>query len=109
MFMCLLCRIAKTKREDVRPMKDRTLIFVAGSSWDERLGELGLSYIHPSVVHLADSHEISPPRLAIPASTLYAKETLASSDAINCYSPIFGANEYELGALYVDLEKAFYN
>ncbi|KAK6742280.1 hypothetical protein RB195_009877 [Necator americanus] len=57
--------------------------------------------VHPSVVHLVDSHEILSLRLAI----LRQKPI----SIINCYSPTSAADESELGAFYEELDEVIRN
>ncbi|VDM84201.1 unnamed protein product, partial [Strongylus vulgaris] len=58
--------------------------------------------VHPSVVHLVDSHEILSPRLAILRFRPLHQKTIT---IINCYSPASAADDSELDAFYEDLEE----
>uniref|UniRef100_W6NHQ6 Craniofacial development protein 2 n=1 Tax=Haemonchus contortus TaxID=6289 RepID=W6NHQ6_HAECO len=62
--------------------------------------------VHPSVVHLVDSHEILSPRFAI----LRLRHThMMTISIVNCYSPYSAADEEELDALYDQLEEIIHN
>ncbi|VDM69157.1 unnamed protein product [Strongylus vulgaris] len=58
-------------------------------------------FVHPSVVHLVDSHEILTPRLAILRLRLLHQKTII----IICYSPTSAADDSELGAFYEGWEE----
>ncbi|KAK6763024.1 hypothetical protein RB195_023648 [Necator americanus] len=51
-------------RSDVRQMNDGTLVIRGEKIPSQNVGGVGF-VVHPSVVHLVDSHEILSPRLAI--------------------------------------------
>ncbi|KAK6763816.1 hypothetical protein RB195_024226 [Necator americanus] len=58
--------------------------------------------VHPSVVHLFDSHEILSPRLAILRLRPLRRKPIS---IINCYSPTSVADESELDAFYEELDE----
>ncbi|KAK6764377.1 hypothetical protein RB195_024632 [Necator americanus] len=62
--------------------------------------------VHPSVVHLVDSHEILSPRLAILRLHPLRQKSIS---IINCYSPTSAADESELDAFYEELEEVVRN
>ncbi|KAK6745848.1 hypothetical protein RB195_012144 [Necator americanus] len=62
--------------------------------------------VHPSVVHLVDSHEILSPRLAILRLRPVRQKPIS---IINCYSPTSAADEFELDAFYEELEEVIRN
>ncbi|KAK6764426.1 hypothetical protein RB195_024664 [Necator americanus] len=80
----------KCKRSDVRHMNDGGVGFV----------------VHPSVVHLVDSHETLSPRLAILRLRPLRQKPIS---IINCYSPTSVADEPELDAFYEELEEVIRN
>ncbi|VDM78014.1 unnamed protein product [Strongylus vulgaris] len=57
--------------------------------------------LHPSFVHLVDSHETLSPRLAILRLRSLHQKAIT---IINCYSPTSAADDSELYAFYEDLE-----
>ncbi|KAK6735574.1 hypothetical protein RB195_018657 [Necator americanus] len=62
--------------------------------------------VHPSVVHVVDSHEIVSPRLAILHLRPLRQKPIS---IINCYSPTLAADESELDAFYEELEEVIRN
>ncbi|KAK6732480.1 hypothetical protein RB195_016703 [Necator americanus] len=62
--------------------------------------------VHPSVVHLVDSHEILSPRLTILRLRPLRQKSIS---IINCYSPTSAADESELDAFYEELEEVVSN
>ncbi|EYB95934.1 hypothetical protein Y032_0154g2950 [Ancylostoma ceylanicum] len=63
-FHIIALQETKSKKSEVRQLNDGTLI-IRGEKFPSRnVGGVGF-VVHPSVVHLADSHEILSPRLAI--------------------------------------------
>ncbi|KAK6735581.1 hypothetical protein RB195_018661 [Necator americanus] len=62
--------------------------------------------VHPSVVHLVDSHEILSPRLAILRLRPLRQKSIS---IINCYSPTLATDESELDACYEELEEVVRN
>ncbi|KAK6728855.1 hypothetical protein RB195_006117 [Necator americanus] len=62
--------------------------------------------VHPSVVHLVDSHEILSPRLAILRPRPLRQKSIS---IINCYSPTSAADDSELEAFYEELEEVVRN
>ncbi|KAK6740726.1 hypothetical protein RB195_008897 [Necator americanus] len=79
-------------------MNDGTLIIHGEKVPSRNVGGVGF-VVHPSVVHLVDSHEILSPRLAIQKSV----------SIINCYSPTSTADESELDTFYEELEEVARN
>ncbi|KAK6744791.1 hypothetical protein RB195_011485 [Necator americanus] len=69
------------------------------------LGGVGF-VVHPSVVHLVDSHEILSPRLAILRLRPLRQKSIS---IINCYSPTSAADECELDEFYEELEEVIHN
>ena len=104
-FHVIALQETKTKREDVRLMKDGTLIIRGEKIPGRNVGGVGF-VVHPSVVHLVDSHEVLSPRLAILRLRPPRQKTIS---IINCYSPTSAADERELDAFYEELEEAIYN
>ena len=95
----------KTKKEDVRQMKDGTLIIRGGKLPGKNVGGVGF-VVHPSIVHLVDSHEVLSPRLAILRLRPLRQKTIS---IINCYSPTSAADEPEVEAFYEELEDVIHN
>ncbi|KAK6750036.1 hypothetical protein RB195_002186 [Necator americanus] len=62
--------------------------------------------VHPSVVHLVDSHEILSPRLAILRLRPLRQNPIS---IIYCYSPTSAADESKLDAFYEQLEEGIRN
>ncbi|KAK6741383.1 hypothetical protein RB195_009312 [Necator americanus] len=62
--------------------------------------------VHPSVVHLVDSHEVLSPRLAILRLRPLRQKSIS---IINCYSPTSAADDSELDAFYEELEEVVHN
>ncbi|EYC38733.1 hypothetical protein Y032_0699g1627 [Ancylostoma ceylanicum] len=63
-FHVIALQETKSKKSEVRQLNDGTLI-IRGEKFPSRnVGGVGF-VVHPSVVHLVDSHEILSPRLAI--------------------------------------------
>ncbi|KAK6751175.1 hypothetical protein RB195_002880 [Necator americanus] len=70
-------------------------------------GPSGVGFVvHPSVVHLVDSHEILSPRLAILRLRPLRQKSIS---IINSYSPTSAADESELDAFYEELEEVVRN
>ncbi|KAK6756764.1 hypothetical protein RB195_014909 [Necator americanus] len=80
-------------------MNDGTLV-IRGEVPSRNVGGVGF-VVHPSVVHLVDSHEILSPR----AWPFFASALCALS-IINCYSPTSAADQSQLDAFYEELEDA---
>ncbi|KAK6748230.1 hypothetical protein RB195_001075 [Necator americanus] len=99
-FDVIALQETKCRRSDVRQMNNGTLVIRGEKVPSRNVGGVG-SVVHPSVVHLVDSHEILSPRLAI----LRQK----SINIINCYSPTSAADEPELDAFYEELEEVIRN
>ncbi|KAK6763479.1 hypothetical protein RB195_023977 [Necator americanus] len=89
-FHVIALQETKCRRSDVRQMNDGGVGFV----------------VHPSVVHLVDSHEILSPRLAILRLRPLRQKPIS---IINCYSPTSVADEPELDAFYEELEEVIRN
>ncbi|KAK6760627.1 hypothetical protein RB195_021910 [Necator americanus] len=95
----------KCRRSDVRQMNDGTLV-IRGEKFPSRnVGGVGF-VVHPSVVHLVDSHKILSPRLAILRLRPLRQKPIS---IINCYSPTSAADEPELDAFYKELEEVIRN
>uniref|UniRef100_A0A7I4Y8T5 Reverse transcriptase domain-containing protein n=1 Tax=Haemonchus contortus TaxID=6289 RepID=A0A7I4Y8T5_HAECO len=95
----------KSRRTDVRRMNDGTLIIRGEKLPSRNVGGVGF-VVHPSVVHLVDSHEILSPRFAI----LRLRHThMKTISIVNCYSPHSTADEEELDAFYDQLEEIIHN
>ncbi|KAK6745849.1 hypothetical protein RB195_012144 [Necator americanus] len=75
------------------------------SNFTRNVGGVGF-VVHPSVVHLVDSHEILSPRLAILRLRPVRQKPIS---IINCYSPTSAADEFELDAFYEELEEVIRN
>ncbi|KAK6764424.1 hypothetical protein RB195_024664 [Necator americanus] len=75
------------------------------TSDDMATGGVGF-VVHPSVVHLVDSHETLSPRLAILRLRPLRQKPIS---IINCYSPTSVADEPELDAFYEELEEVIRN
>ncbi|KAK6741808.1 hypothetical protein RB195_009591 [Necator americanus] len=63
-FHVIALQETKCRRSDVRQMNDGTLVIRGEKVPSRNVGGVGF-VVHPSVVHLVDSHEILSPRLAI--------------------------------------------
>ncbi|KAK6755767.1 hypothetical protein RB195_014263 [Necator americanus] len=86
-------------------MNDGTLV-IRGEEVPSRNGG-GVGFVvHPSVVHLVDSHEILSPRLAILRLRPLRQKSIS---IINCYSPTSAADDSELDAFYEELEEVVRN
>ena len=86
-------------------MKDGTLIIHGEKLPGRNVGGVGF-VVHPSVVHLVDSHEIVSPRLAVLRLHPPRQKTIS---IISCYSPTSAADESELDAFYEELEEVIRN
>ncbi|KAK6760328.1 hypothetical protein RB195_021704 [Necator americanus] len=95
----------KCRRSDVRQMNDGTLVIRGGKVPSRNVGSAGF-VVHPSVVYLADSHEILSPCLAILRLRPLCQKPIS---IVNCYSPTSAANESELDAFYEKLEDVIRN
>ncbi|KAK6730612.1 hypothetical protein RB195_007214 [Necator americanus] len=96
---------AKYRRSDVRQMNDGTLVIRGEKVPSRNVGGVGF-VVHPSVVHLVDSHEILSPRLAILRLRPLRQKSIS---IINCYSPTSAADDSELDAFYEELEEVVRN
>ncbi|KAK6727335.1 hypothetical protein RB195_005184 [Necator americanus] len=77
-------------------MNDGTLVIREEKVTSRNVGGVGF-VVHPSVVHLVDSHEILSPRLAIlRLRPLYQK----CISIIDCYSPTSAADESKFNTLW---------
>ncbi|KAK6748893.1 hypothetical protein RB195_001486 [Necator americanus] len=81
-------------------MNDGTLVIRGGKVPSRNVGGVGF-IVHPSVVHLVDSHEILSPRLAILRLRPLRQKPIS---IINCYSLTSAADDSELDAFYEELE-----
>ncbi|KAK6750035.1 hypothetical protein RB195_002186 [Necator americanus] len=89
-FHVIALQETKCGRSDVRQMNDGGVGFL----------------VHPSVVHLVDSHEILSPRLAILRLRPLRQNPIS---IIYCYSPTSAADESKLDAFYEQLEEGIRN
>ncbi|KAK6764350.1 hypothetical protein RB195_024613 [Necator americanus] len=95
----------KCRRSDVRQMNDGTLVIRGEEVPSRNVGGVGF-VVHPSVVHLVDSHEILSTRLAILRLRPLRQKSIS---IINCYSPTSAADDSELEAFYEELEEVVRN
>ncbi|KAK6744946.1 hypothetical protein RB195_011578 [Necator americanus] len=109
-FHVIALQEIKCRRSDVRQMNDGTLVIRGEKVPSQNVGGVGF-VVHPSVVHLVDSHEILSSRLA----TLRLRPLRQKSiSIIDCYSPTSAADDSKLDAFYEELkevvrnEKSFY-
>ncbi|WKX88276.1 hypothetical protein Q1695_008149 [Nippostrongylus brasiliensis] len=80
------------RRADLGQHNDGTVVIRGEKILSRKVG--GVEFIvHPSVVHLVDSHEILSPRLAILRLHPPHHRTIS---IINCYSPYAAADDSEL-------------
>ncbi|KAK6765489.1 hypothetical protein RB195_025415 [Necator americanus] len=86
-------------------MNDGTLAIRGEKVPLRNVGGVGF-VVHPSVVHLVDSHEILSPRLAILRLRPLRQKSIS---IINCYSPTSAADDSELDAFYEKLEEVVSN
>ena len=70
----------KSRKKDVRQMSDGTLIIRGEKVPSRNVGGAGF-VVHPSIVHLVDSHEILSPRLPSYDYALHVRRPSASSTA----------------------------
>ncbi|KAK6743278.1 hypothetical protein RB195_010501 [Necator americanus] len=109
-FRVIALQETKCRRSDVRQMNDGTHVIRGEKVPSRNVGGVGF-VVHPSVVHLVDSHETLSPRLAILRLRPLRQKSIS---IINCYSPTSAADESELDAFYEELkevvrnEKSFY-
>ncbi|KAK6726469.1 hypothetical protein RB195_004661 [Necator americanus] len=96
------------KGSDVMQMNIGALVIRGEKLPSRNVGGVGF-VVHPSVVHLIDSHEILSPRLAILRLRPLRQKPIS---IINCYSPTSAADESELDEFYeeevIRNEKSFY-
>ncbi|KAK6762806.1 hypothetical protein RB195_023492 [Necator americanus] len=104
-FHVIALQETKCRRSDVRQMNDGTLVIRGEKVPSRNVGGVGF-VVHPSVVHLVDSHEILSPRLAILRLRPLRQKPI---NIINCYSPTSATDESELDAFYEQLEKVIRN
>ncbi|KAK6735590.1 hypothetical protein RB195_018667 [Necator americanus] len=88
-----------------RRMNDGKLVIRGEKVPPRNVGGVGF-VVHPSVVHLVDSHEMLSPRLAILRLRPLRQKSIS---IINCYSPTSAADESELDACYEELEEVVRN
>ncbi|KAK6749787.1 hypothetical protein RB195_002036 [Necator americanus] len=86
-------------------MNESTLVIRGEKVPSRNVGGVGF-VVHPSVVHLVDSHEILSPRLAILRLRPLRQK---STSIINCYSPTSAVDDSELDAFYEELEEVVRN
>ncbi|KAK6765055.1 hypothetical protein RB195_025114 [Necator americanus] len=99
-FHVIALQETKCRRSDVRQMNDGTLVIRGEKVPSRNVGGVGF-VVHPSVVHLVDSHEILSPRLAILRLRPLRQKSIS---IINCYSPTSAADESVLDAFYEELQ-----
>ncbi|KAK6765086.1 hypothetical protein RB195_025137 [Necator americanus] len=104
-FYVIALQETKCRRSDVRQMNDGTLVIREEKVPLRNVGGVGFA-VHPSVVHLVDSHETLPPRMAILRFRPLRQKSIS---IINCYSPTSAADEPELDAFYEELEEVIHN
>ncbi|KAK6729601.1 hypothetical protein RB195_006570 [Necator americanus] len=104
-FHVIALQETKCRRSDVRQMNDGTLVIRGEKVPSRNVGGVGF-VVHPSVVHLVDSHEILSPRLAILRLRPLRQKSIS---IINCYSPTSAADDSELDAFYEELEEVVRN
>ncbi|KAK6761948.1 hypothetical protein RB195_022883 [Necator americanus] len=104
-FHVIALQETKCRRSDVRQMNDGTLVIRGEKVPSRNVGGAGF-VVHPSVVHLVDSHEILSPRLAILRPRPLRQKSISIT---NCYSPTSAADESELDAFYEELEEVIRN
>ncbi|KAK6756504.1 hypothetical protein RB195_014737 [Necator americanus] len=87
-------------------MNDGTLVIRGEKVPSRNVGSVGFA-VHPSVVHLADSHQILPSRLGILLLRPLRQKPIS---IINCYSPTSAADENsELEAFSEEMEEVIRN
>ncbi|KAK6757339.1 hypothetical protein RB195_015268 [Necator americanus] len=86
-------------------MNDGTLVICGEKVPSRNVGGVGF-VVHPSAVHLVDSHEILSPRLAILRLRPLPKKSIS---IINCNSPTSAADDSELDTFYEELEEVIRN
>ncbi|KAK6749652.1 hypothetical protein RB195_001952 [Necator americanus] len=86
-------------------MNGGTLVIRGEKVPSRNVGGVGF-VVHPSVIHLVDSHEILSPRLAILRLRPLRQKSIS---IINCYSPTSAADDSELDAFYEELEEVVHN
>ncbi|KAK6737190.1 hypothetical protein RB195_019716 [Necator americanus] len=104
-FHVIALQETKCTRSDVRQMNGGTLVIREEKVPSRNVGGVGF-VVHPSVVHLVDSHETLSPRLAILRLRPLRQKSIS---IINCYSPTSAADDSELDAFYEELEKVIRN
>ncbi|KAK6751755.1 hypothetical protein RB195_003277 [Necator americanus] len=104
-FHVIALQETKCRRSDVRQMNGGTLVVRGEEVPSQNVGSVGF-VVHPSVVHLVDSHEILSPRLGILRLRPLRQKPIS---IINCYSPTSAADESELDAFYEELEEVIRN
>ncbi|KAK6725965.1 hypothetical protein RB195_004342 [Necator americanus] len=95
-FHVIALQETKCRRSNVCHMNDGTLVIRGENVPSRNVGGVGF-VVHPSVVHLVDSHEILSPRLVIPRLRPLPQKPIS---IINCYSPTSAADKSELEAFY---------
>ncbi|KAK6737255.1 hypothetical protein RB195_019756 [Necator americanus] len=99
-FTALVLEESKSRRSEVRQMNDGSLVIRGEMALPRNVGSGG-SVVHPSVVHLVDSHD------PVPCLTILRLRPLRQKpiSIINCYSPTSAVDESELDAFYEELEE----
>ncbi|VDM59581.1 unnamed protein product [Angiostrongylus costaricensis] len=95
----------KIKKADIRQLKNETLVISGEKIPSRNVGGAGFVGQAP-VVYFVDSYEILSIRIAVLRLQLSHHKKIT---IINCYSPTDAADEYELNALYYQLEEVICN
>ncbi|VDL77871.1 unnamed protein product [Nippostrongylus brasiliensis] len=93
----------KSRKADIRQHNDGILVIRGEKIPSRNVGGVGFlffGFVHPTVVHLVDAHEILSPRPAILRLHPLHHKTIS---IINCYSPHVAADDSELDAFYQQL------
>ncbi|KAK6752241.1 hypothetical protein RB195_003578 [Necator americanus] len=104
-FHVIALQETKCRRSDVRQMNDGTHVIRGEKVPSRNVGGDGF-VVHPSVVHLVDSHEIQSPRLIILRLRPLRQKPIS---IINCYSPTSAADDSKLDAFHEELEEVIHN
>ncbi|KAK6754716.1 hypothetical protein RB195_013602 [Necator americanus] len=101
-FHVIALQETKCRRNDVRQMNGGTLVIRGEKVPSRNVGGVGF-VVHPSVVHLVDSHGILSPLLAILCLRPLRQKPIS---VINCYSPTSAS---ELDTFFEELEEVIRN
>ncbi|KAK6765413.1 hypothetical protein RB195_025366 [Necator americanus] len=104
-FYVIALQETKCRRSDVRQMNDGTLVIRGEKVPSRNVSGVGF-VVHPSVVHLVDSHEILSPRLAILRLRPLRRKPIS---ILNYYSPTSAADESAMDAFCEELEEVMPN